>query len=155
MSILKGLKEIGWNGNPLLAAERHSIIISLYELSKHFDFRIIGMFPIILTLEHKGEQNPPKFKNINLVIKNDMDINIVFKALQSIHYSVYFINNDEIRIDDFYTIMFSKVDSFENLYARVILRFNTTGYELLSMGGIEKAKPENINKRKRVDTDSS
>ena len=149
MSVLKGLRDIGWNGNPTLAAERHAVIISLYELSKHFEFRITGIFPIILTLEHKGELSPPDFNSIDMYITNETDIDSVMKTFNSIFHSVYIINSESLWVDDWYTVNIKRVASFDKLFARVTMRFNNTGYELLSMGGVEKMIGENTNKRKR------
>ena len=150
MSVLKGLREIGWNGNPIIAPQRHSIIIALFELSKYFDFRVIGEFPKILFTEHKGEEYINELKQIDLLIPAHVEIQTIHKAFHTIFFSVYIIDDHTVFVDDTFKINTQYTASLNKTPPNeVMLKFTPRGYELVTSGDVKIENSPEVRKRKR------
>lgn len=145
MSAYKLLRGLGWDGDPKVAPERHSHIVSLFQLSQYFEFKIIGMFPIILFMEHNSEKITHTYSDIQIVTSLSTEDSTILNGLKNIFHSLRETGSNTILVDETLTLTLHKTNDL-NEYDKNTrsLKFTQKGYTFTHNSS------ENKNKRKRV-----
>jgi len=125
MSSYKLLRGLGWNGDPKDANDRHSHIVSLFQLSQYFEFKIIGTFPIVLFMEHSGEKIIHSYTDIDLIVSSSLEDISIFNGLKNVFHSVAIRSDNTILLDEVLTIRVQKMDTVNE---SISMKFTQKGY---------------------------